>query len=89
MIADLLWDQRGRQSRSPSPSMPVIETIKNALHHGNDHATSKSEQHDAETEAKGGMTLPTSTSAPTPVFDNRQVTVIFVLGGPGVGKNLN
>jgi hypothetical protein len=66
--------------------MPVIESIKNALHHGDGHSASKNEQRDAETEAKGGMTLPTSAAVPTPVFDSRQVTVIFVLGGPGVGE---
>ncbi|KAI0948452.1 UMP-CMP kinase, variant 2 [Taiwanofungus camphoratus] len=57
--------------------MPAImDKIADALHLHKQHHEQKTE--DASTNAA-------ASTAPTPIFDSK-VTVIFVLGGPGVGK---
>ncbi|KAI0956943.1 UMP-CMP kinase, variant 3 [Taiwanofungus camphoratus] len=57
--------------------MPAImDKIADALHLHKQHHEQKTE--DASTSAA-------ASTAPTPIFDSK-VTVIFVLGGPGVGK---
>ena len=57
--------------------MAVIDKIKNALHKDdNAHST-------ASNETGSVPTLPDQVA-----FDDKQVTVIFVLGGPGAGKRI-
>lgn len=80
-----------------SSTMPVIETIKKALHLDHHSSTTSS-----TAAAPSSSTAPSSSSAPvaatdlavpatattheTPAFDSKDVTVLFVLGGPGVGE---
>lgn len=80
---------KGRSCLFPSPNetMPVIDKLKDALRSNADAASSSAAERDAEREAKGAPVLPaTPAASATPVFDSRKVTVIFVLGGPGVGE---
>jgi UMP-CMP kinase len=60
--------------------MPAItDKIANALHL---HSRNKDEHHAASSSAQPEATGPIK----SPVFDSSKVTVLFVLGGPGVGK---
>lgn len=61
--------------------MPVIDKLKEAVGAGASH------KHDAAP-ASGSSEAQTLAALPkrdSPVYDRRLITVIFVLGGPGVG----
>jgi hypothetical protein len=64
--------------------MPIIDKIKGALH--------KDESVHSAAPKETGLASdppPTDTSAPEhPAFDDKLVTVVFVLGGPGAGAHL-
>ncbi|TYJ54025.1 hypothetical protein B9479_005359 [Cryptococcus floricola] len=77
--------------------MPVIESIKNKLHHDKQSPETTTAQQTPPTPVSPETTTGASASeqaAPAataelsdkPVFDANKVTVIFVLGGPGAGK---
>ena len=81
--------------------MPVIETIKKALHLDSPSSTTTPSTTTPAPAASTPAATSSTTSAPVaadpaivsvatttaaPAFDSKDVTVLFVLGGPGVGQ---
>lgn len=65
--------------------MPILDKITHAFH--KDKATgSDSNKEAVGTAAEGTTVAETQTSGP--VFDNKKITVIYVLGGPGAGMSI-
>lgn len=61
--------------------MPILDKITHAFH--KDKATG-SEPNKEAAAPEAIAVAETETSAP--VFDNKKITVIYVLGGPGAGR---
>lgn len=71
-------------------TMPVIEKIKHALHLDSPKAAPASSSTPASTSttAPAGDAVPaTSTHVGSPAYKSSDLTVLFVLGGPGVGAS--
>lgn len=72
--------------------MPVLQEMKEATAKadGNPTEVSTSQKDEAianqAASATQSTTISGNESEATPVFDKAKITVIFVLGGPGVGK---
>jgi hypothetical protein len=73
-------------------TMPALQEMKTLAAKADGNPTEVSTSQNAESIAKQAASATQSTtisgneSEATPVFDKAKITVIFVLGGPGVGK---
>jgi signal recognition particle GTPase len=81
-----------KTTRLQSFTMPALQEMKNLAAKADGNLTEVSTSQDVESIAKQAASATQSTtisgneSEATPVFDKAKITVIFVLGGPGVGK---
>jgi len=81
--------------------MNIVKKVEDLLHGNKDSHSTSTTHTNANANAKtqglptppqtatttsGGMTTPLPALPSQQVFDSSKVTVIFVLGGPGVGK---
>lgn len=72
--------------------MPALQEMKNVAAQADDNPTKVSAPQQVESIAKQAASATQSTTISgneteaSPVFDKSKITVIFVLGGPGVGK---